>query len=102
VSLLIQERGRDGGREKERKKGRTDLELSGVLHDGDDSLKLIGVELSGPKGVRRKRIGSDWKRERGDEREGGTDANCRDVCKERVELSRHDERVGDDSMRRTN
>jgi hypothetical protein len=24
-----------------------DLELSGVLHDGDDSLELIGVEFSG-------------------------------------------------------
>jgi hypothetical protein len=24
-----------------------DLELSGVLHDGDDSLELVGVELSG-------------------------------------------------------
>lgn len=24
-----------------------DLELSGVLHDGDDALELIGVELSG-------------------------------------------------------
>ena len=24
-----------------------DLELSGVLHDGNDSLELIGVELSG-------------------------------------------------------
>lgn len=29
-----------------------DLELSRVLHDGDDSLKLIGVELSGTIGVK--------------------------------------------------
>ncbi len=26
-----------------------DLELSGVLHDGDDSLELIGVELTSPE-----------------------------------------------------
>ena len=27
-----------------------DLELGGVLHDGDDSLELVGVELSGTTG----------------------------------------------------
>lgn len=30
------------------KEPRRDLELGGVLHDGDDSLKLVGVELTSP------------------------------------------------------
>lgn len=30
------------------KEPRRDLELGGVLHDGDDSLELVGVELTSP------------------------------------------------------